>query len=576
MSSMLPVGAAIGSGVKARPKQHRGGDYDDDDDGNEDSSSSSSPVVLSKTAGYFTQLLARIPERWIPMLLFIFGLVTRFYRLDLPAGVVFDESHFGRFTGQYHAGTYLFDIHPPLGKLTFWFVGRAVTALLGHDYGYDHTQCSYASIAEGYSAQCRYMLLRATAAIFGAGLIPLIYLITRNWGASVLGGLLAAMLCQFDMLNLMESRYILMDSQLIFYICLSLYCAQVWWKKLNRHAAAEIDFFSRFGQEFNGSNAHHVATDPTRLMSWSQHAKWLVIMGVVCGLAVSVKHTGLATPGLIAIESCFGFWFLKKPVKLSHGVVIGLISFLVYAIWFYFHFALLPKSGDGDGFMSLEFQRTLIGNSNYDANASRPPFLVNFWNLNREMVSANARITQRHNWDSWWYEWILNLRGLLYFSRDSSHTYTNAIYLLGNPVVIWLVALCMAVTFSLLLLSFRFRKIGSLDISPLAPYYAALDKWRPLWTRLAVCSFGYLANLLPYVFVTRSCFIYHYIPALVYGEIATALLLDALAGKKWMPTVFRVVVGAAVVCFLFYAPWIYLFPLTNDGHARRRWLPRWN
>jgi dolichyl-phosphate-mannose--protein O-mannosyl transferase len=29
--------------------------------------------------------------------------------------VVFDEYHFGRFTNQYHAGTYLFDIHPPLG-----------------------------------------------------------------------------------------------------------------------------------------------------------------------------------------------------------------------------------------------------------------------------------------------------------------------------------------------------------------------------------------------------------------------------------------------------------------------------
>jgi len=44
-----------------------------------------------------------------------------------------DESHFGRFTGQYHAGTYLFDIHPPLGKLVFYWVGKLT--------GYDYTKC---------------------------------------------------------------------------------------------------------------------------------------------------------------------------------------------------------------------------------------------------------------------------------------------------------------------------------------------------------------------------------------------------------------------------------------------------
>jgi len=32
------------------------------------------------------------------------------------AQVVFDEYHFGRFNNQYHAGTYFFDIHPPLGE----------------------------------------------------------------------------------------------------------------------------------------------------------------------------------------------------------------------------------------------------------------------------------------------------------------------------------------------------------------------------------------------------------------------------------------------------------------------------
>lgn len=39
-------------------------------------------------------------------------------RLGAPDSVVFDEYHFGRFLNNYLTGNYLFDIHPPLGKLT--------------------------------------------------------------------------------------------------------------------------------------------------------------------------------------------------------------------------------------------------------------------------------------------------------------------------------------------------------------------------------------------------------------------------------------------------------------------------
>jgi Dolichyl-phosphate-mannose-protein mannosyltransferase len=84
--------------------------YGDDGEEVDPSSSGSSDEPLSKRTGYVSRFISRIPERWVPLLLFFFGIITRFYRLDLPAGVVFDESHFGRFTGQYHAGTYLFDI----------------------------------------------------------------------------------------------------------------------------------------------------------------------------------------------------------------------------------------------------------------------------------------------------------------------------------------------------------------------------------------------------------------------------------------------------------------------------------
>jgi hypothetical protein len=55
---------------------------------------------------------------------------------------------------------------------------------------------------------------------------------------------------------------------------------------------------------------------------------------------------------------------------------------------------------------------------------------------------------------------------------------------------------------SLLLLTFRCRRFGG-GASALAPYFAALDKWGPLWARLTYCLCAYGANLLPYLAVTR-------------------------------------------------------------------------
>ena len=95
-------------------------------------------------------------------------------------------------------------------------------------------------------------------------------------------------------------------------------------------------------------------------------------------------------------------------------------------------------------------------------------------------------------------------------------------------------------------------------------------------------------------------------PALMYGELLVARLVELLAGKKHMAFATRVLLGVVSVVFLFFVPvrvlgcgsqalcppplhrsprhsppshplqWTYSLPLTNAGHDRRRWLPRWN
>jgi hypothetical protein len=63
------------------------------------------------------------------------ALATWLAQLPNPAGVVFDESHFGGFTENYLNRRYFFDIHPPLGKLTM--------SLYAHLRGYKPNVCDY-------------------------------------------------------------------------------------------------------------------------------------------------------------------------------------------------------------------------------------------------------------------------------------------------------------------------------------------------------------------------------------------------------------------------------------------------
>lgn len=174
---------------------------------------------------------ARIADEFLVFVTFMVSFALRFFRLDWPNGVVFDETHFGRFTNQYHAGTFLFDIHPPLGKLLFYWVTKL--------FNYDYRECGYQEIHDLYSEDCKFMILRGTAATFGLVTPVLLYYVIRNFSGGKWAAFLGATLMNFDMLNLMESRFILMDSQLMFWATASLLVAQKWWKRMNQHSLAQ-------------------------------------------------------------------------------------------------------------------------------------------------------------------------------------------------------------------------------------------------------------------------------------------------------------------------------------------------
>lgn len=421
-----------------------------------------------------------------------------------------------------------------------------------------------ASNGEEFGEQ-RYTPLRWTSALFGSAVSPIMYFICRELGLSFPASIVPAVMQVFDHIVVVESRLVLVDAQLLFFKSLCLLLALRLWG----------------------------ARKGTR-------RRFILLVGTALAgaAAISVKWTALATPGLVAIVSLLGRPFpLQGRLEVSEMAVAGSVAISFYAAVFWVHFRLLPNSGDGDAFMRRRFQRTLIGGSHYDPKVRPPSFAANFIWLNGEMYRANARIKTRHPWESKWYQWIIDQRGLLYYKDPQTSGKLGQIYLIVNPVVAG-ATLTALIAFVVVLFGVYIpqHRMGALT---------SYSKLHGFVTRGLFFAAGFVINILPYLGalcasvlsiclrfthgialtltlavlfipmraslaeISRCTFVYHYIPALFYSQLALANAID-VAPRRLQRGLCVTLCTLVIIAFLIWAPWIYGTPMLEESHAWRR------
>ena len=264
--------------------------------------------------------------------------LTRFFAIHFPRGIVWDETHFGKFAGYYIKGTFYFDVHPPLAKMLIFFAGWTT----GYDGNFEFKQpgVPYGDV--------RYLGMRCMCAFFGAAVPPLSFMTVRGMGFSVSASALSACFCLFDVGSLCLAKYILLDPFLMFFIQLSVFCT--------------VMFFS-------------VRRRPFKREWWL----WMAACGVSLGLTLSVKWVGLFVILFVGATTVMDLWDLLGDLKLSNKTLVKhffarvacliVLPLVVYTFTFVVHFALLPNAGPGDGFMSSAFQTRLRGNELNGASA---------------------------------------------------------------------------------------------------------------------------------------------------------------------------------------------------------------
>eukprot|EP00158_Paraphelidium_tribonemae_P005748 Partr_v1_DN27509_c0_g1_i1_m30853 putative Dolichyl-phosphate-mannose--protein mannosyltransferase len=267
----------------------------------------------------------------IALSLTIASLALRTWHIQDGNFVIWDEAHFGKFASYYLKRTFYFDVHPPLGKMLVGLAG------LFANY---HGDFEFESGVK-YPETLNYTVMRVFLSIFGALMVPFAYLTALELRLSNKAALFAASLVLFDNALLCISRYILLDSMLLFYTALTFYCMAVF---------------------------HNCRSRPFSPTWWF----WLCATGVSIGLVSSVKWVGFFVTALVGVYTIEDLWVKLGDLSMSlprfvqhflaRAFALIAVPIGIYILCFWVHFSILSHSGPGDAQMSSLFQAGLEGN----------------------------------------------------------------------------------------------------------------------------------------------------------------------------------------------------------------------
>jgi dolichyl-phosphate-mannose-protein mannosyltransferase len=433
--------------------------------------------------------------------LLLLGLITRFAVLAHSPTAAMDEIYFSQYVSAYFTHQYYFDIHPPLGKLL----------VAGFAALFDFAPVPLETKFDASFVDNNALLLRFLPCLAGALLPALLFFVARVLGLSLSAGFLAGL-------------FVLLDNSLI--------------------AHSQFLYFDNFLLLF-GFAALGLALRYRR----TQKLTHALGAGVLAGLSVSIKWTGLT---FLLMAGLFILWQGCRRRAIVASLLLASAALISYTLIFGMHFALLPLSGPGDGFMSLGFQQTLIGNPHYRPEAMHPGFLQTLIETHKEMFATNQRVTGGHPYGSSWWQWPLAWKPV-YYLRDSFHSMSTPdsnTYSIGNLVLWWSASAAVLISIGLAI-TCRLRKQAA-----------------PMGTLFLLGA--YLLNWLPFAGIHRVMFLYHYYCAYLFGLLLLAALLHRFAA----PALLKTFIAAAVVMFIYLAPLSYGLPI-DISHYELSWLPPW-
>lgn len=457
----------------------------------------------------------------VPVIILAISAFFHFIHFGFPASVVFDEVYYGNFASNYWQGNYFFDIHPPLVKLLYAFVGKII--------GISNQIADWSTI--GNTLPEALVELRIVPMVAGTILPIIIYAICRRLDFSKTASFVAGILVCLENSLLVQSRFILPDIIMLVFGFIS------------------ILFYLEYG----------------RRIILPRSSLFFALSAIFVSLAVSIKWTGLTFLLIILFLEIYRLYedennfkeCFRKIIYFAFKYIVILLA--IYISFFAIHFVSLPYSGKGDVFMSDRFQKTLIGSKfSNDPNLAEPDFVSKFLELNKVMFTSNQTMTATHPYSSKWYSWPVMQKPVFYWQDEAGpNGESSYIYLFGNPFIYWL-GTFVILMFTLVSI-FKFLEHKQIMDNPENSKMVSL------------IIFGYFLNLLPFMLIGRVMFLYHYETALIFSIIAIAFFVELLKPKLRI-FISVIIIAIAFLAFIYWSPLTYGTALNTEEIDTLTWI----
>lgn len=357
---------------------------------------------------------------------------------------------------------------------------------------------------------------RFMGVLFGILMLPPFYVFTKNLFGSIAISSCGTLLFAFDFMHFVQTRISTIDTYGVIFILLMYFF-------MYRYITAPRDEpFAKKRQE----------TLPLFLsglcFGLGAASKWTAIYG---GMGLAVIWLLFRIERGRELISAGHRWEHRKELRIN---ILQCIAFFVIipAVIYYASYYPYGKAQGMSGvsmYFDKAYARIVLDNQT-------------------SMFTYHAGVDAEHPYASRWYQWIVDGRPILYYLRSYPNNIKSAFGAFLNPLICWGGLLAI---FAMLWKTIRFNDGKALFI-----------------------LLGYLAQLVPWMFITRITFEYHYFPCLIFLVLAICHVFNSfrLRDIKWKSKVY----GATALClFLFAAfyPVLTGIPFPRAYTDMLAWIP---
>ncbi|MEW9514695.1 dolichyl-phosphate-mannose--protein mannosyltransferase [Streptomyces bacillaris] len=509
-----------------------------------------------------------------PLLVALVAGALRFWKLDQPHAVIFDETYYAKdawaLVNQGYEGSWPKDVdklilkdpssvpiptdpgyvvHPPVGK---WVIGFGEQLFGFTPFGW------------------RFMV-----AVLGTLSVLMLCRIGRRLFRSTFLGCLAGLLLAVDGLHFVMSRTALLDLIVMFFVLAAFGCLVVDRDHARRRLAAALPV------DEEGVLRPDARIAETSRLGWRP---WRLAAGVMLGLAFATKWNGLyvlAAFGLMTVLWDVGARRTAGAAKpylavLRRDLVPAFVSTVPVAIVTYL------VSWTGWIVTDKGYYRNWAATEGKDSGWSwlLPDWLRSLWHYETQVYDFHVGLTSGHTYESNPWSWLVLGRPVSYFYEEQTGCQESAtgkcaaeVLAIGTPLLWWLA--CVALAYVV---------------------------WRWLFRRdwrAGAIACGVAAGWLPWFFYQeRTIFLFYAVVFVPFLCLAVTMLLGAIigpaAGKGTRaelglttadPTGERRrtlgAIAAGVLVLLIIWNFIYFWPLytgtsiPEDLWRDRMWLDTW-